>query len=421
MTSSVLGPSAVEGPRSQRLVRTLSLTVFLQWLGASAIIPMLPEYIRHRGGSDTLAGLVMAAFFAAGVLFQYPAGRLADRIGRRPVLLAGLVAYGVASVAFLAPIGPVADVGLRALQGVGAGAAEVAALAMVSGAVASERRGRAFASIYGGQIAGMAVGPLIGSIMGVNLMWVVFLGAGVASVAACVPAYLTTEHRRAVHSAIPGGAPRPRGAARGRVHLNRALVGSLLAAATLGLTTGVYEICWTLLLHKRGATDWEIGLSWTLFAVPFVLMAGPSGWLADHVDRRRLVLGGLVLSVALCATYPFLPDVPLLVALGGLEAMGFAIALPAVQSLLTQASIASEFGRVQGMFSTSQTAATALSAAAGGALFSLAAWAPFVTVAVMGALLIAAIAIVWASVRGRVRQPLDAGSAPSHDRSIAFR
>ena len=42
---------------------------------------------------------------------------------------------------------------LRGLQGLGAGASAVAALAMVSGAVAVERRGRAFASIYGAEIS----------------------------------------------------------------------------------------------------------------------------------------------------------------------------------------------------------------------------------------------------------------------------
>jgi predicted MFS family arabinose efflux permease len=112
------GPVGDEATASaDRLVRGLSLAVFLQWFGASAIIPMLPEYIRHRGGTDSLAGLVMAAFFAAGVLSQYPAGRIADRVGRRPVLVAGLVIYAVASFGFLAPVSPATDIGLRALQG----------------------------------------------------------------------------------------------------------------------------------------------------------------------------------------------------------------------------------------------------------------------------------------------------------------
>lgn len=99
------GASPDDG-RSRRLIRTLTLTVFLQWMGASAIVPMLPVYIRHLGGTDALAGVVMASFFAAGVLSQYPLGRLADRIGRRPVLIAGLITYGVASFSSSCPSTP---------------------------------------------------------------------------------------------------------------------------------------------------------------------------------------------------------------------------------------------------------------------------------------------------------------------------
>ncbi len=382
---------------SARLIRTLTLTIFLQWLGASAIIPMLPVYIRHLGGSDTTAGLVMAAFFAAGVLFQYPFGRLADRVGRRPVLIGGLLLYGAASISFLAPISPGIAIGLRGMQGAGAGAAAVASLAMISASVAVERRGRAFAAIYGGEIAGLAVGPLVGSVVGAHHLSVMFLAAGVTSIGACVPALRLREPKREVTSEARGRL--------GRLVLGRSAVGALVAGACIGLTSGVYEICWTLLLVARGATPFEIGLSWTLFAVPFVLVAKPSGWLADHLDRRLLALAGIGSSAALCASYPFIHDVPVLVVLGATEAMSFAAALPAVQSLLTQGSATDEVGRVQGIFATGQTACTAVAAAAAGAAFSLAAWLPFVSVAcvVGGALVVAA--LVWSPVDGRVRHP----------------
>lgn len=192
--ASICPPAPLDDRRNaDRLVRALTLVTALQWLGASAILPLLPEYLRHRGGSDALVGAVMAAFFAAGVLCQYPAGRLADHIGRRPVLLMGLLCYAAASVAFLAPVSPVAYVGLRALQGAGAGAAEVASLAMVSGAVSLERRGRAFGSIYAGQLAGIAIGPLVGSLFGVGAMGIIFVAAGAASLVACLPVLVGSE------------------------------------------------------------------------------------------------------------------------------------------------------------------------------------------------------------------------------------
>jgi len=396
------GPGGAAPDPSVRLIRILTVTIFLQWMGASSIIPMLPVYIRRLGGSDALAGVVMASFFAAGVLSQYPIGRLADRVGRRPVLVAGLIVYALASLAFLLPIAAPVAIGLRALQGVGAGAAIVASLAMVSSSVPEDRRGRAFASIYGGELAGMAIGPLVGSIIGARSMWIMFLGSGILSFAACVPALRIREsgQRQADRDARrrPDGTTTPLA----RVRLRRSMVGALVCAGALGLASGVYEICWTLLLLHRGASGLAIGISWTLFAVPFVVAARPSGWLADHMDRRVLVLAGLGLSTVLCATYPFISSVPVLVLLGASEALGFAAAMPAVQSLLTQGSAPSEVGRIQGLFATSQTAATAVSAAGAGAAFAVAIWLPFVAVAAVVFAALAAAAVIWIPVTGRV-------------------
>ena len=392
------GANAPTGDASATLIRTLTITIFLQWLGATAIVPMLPIYIRRLGGSDALAGMVMAAFFAAGVVSQYPVGRLADRIGRRPVLVGGLVTYGVASLSFLAPVGPAAAVGLRALQGLGAGAAAVASLAMIAGSVPSERRGRAFAAVYGGEIGGMAVGPLVGSIVGVAHMSAMFLASGVVSFAACVPALRLAEAKHSGRSPKvsppnePSSMPPPRLAP---VRINRAMAGAFVTAAALGLASGVYDICWTLLLVSRGATGWQIGISWTLFAVPFLVAARPSGWLADHMDRRVLVVGGVGVSAIFCASYPFLTSVGALIVLGALEALGFAACLPAVQSLLTQGSSPEEAGRVQGIFATCQTGFTALAAAGAGAAFAVARWLPFVTVAALAGIGLVAVVAIW--------------------------
>ena len=52
VTAAVTDRPGVQVDGSRRLIRTLTVTVFLQWMGATAIVPMLPVYIRHLGGSD---------------------------------------------------------------------------------------------------------------------------------------------------------------------------------------------------------------------------------------------------------------------------------------------------------------------------------------------------------------------------------
>jgi DHA1 family multidrug resistance protein-like MFS transporter len=141
-------------------------------------------------------------------------------------------------------------------------------------------------------------------------------------------------------------------------------------------------------------------------------MARPGGWIADHLDRRAIVVGTLLLTLGFCATYPWLGSIAWLLGLGAAEACGVAIALPSIQSLLTQDSDPAEFGRVQGLFATAETAAIALAAMVGGVLFATRVWAPFMAAAVIGALLVATLPVIWRPVPGRVpRRPADAPGA----------
>lgn len=80
---------------ARRFVVVLAGAGFVEWLGASAILPLLPAYLRHHGTSPAMVGLVMAPYFLAGLVLQYPLGHLSDRIGHRPILVGGLLTYAV--------------------------------------------------------------------------------------------------------------------------------------------------------------------------------------------------------------------------------------------------------------------------------------------------------------------------------------
>ncbi|HET7311654.1 MAG TPA: MFS transporter [Mycobacteriales bacterium] len=369
-----LGLSAETPPAAIRIVQALVVAEFLQGLGASAVLPLLPLYLRNHGTSVAVVGMVMGSYFVAGVFTQYGAGHLADRTGHRGVILGGLATYAVASVGFALPVGAGGYIVLRALQGTGAGAVQVAGLALVGVVVPAGGRGRAFAAVFAAQLAGMAIGPLAGSAAGVsNLHWL-FIATAVVSLSAAIPVTVGTPRAHL-------GGQNQRAAA---LAITQPLVGLLLVAVTSGLIVGVYESCWSLLMSSRGAAAWQIGLSWTLFALPFAAFSPLAGRLVDRLDRRLLAMGSLIVTCGFAATYPFLPHVWLLMALGTVEAVGVAIAYPAAQSMLSQSAVPEALGRAQGAFTTAQTAAVAVAAAASGAMFGVARWVPFVTAAVVG-------------------------------------
>ncbi len=408
--------------QSRRLVLSLSAATILLWVGGSAILPMLPTYLRRHGSDPAIVGIVMASYFAASVVTQYPVGRLSDRVGRRPVVLGGLLVFAAGSVGFAVLTGAFPAIAFRALQGVGAGSVTVASAATIGTEVDPAERGAAFGALYGSQMLALAVGPLVGSIAGEQRMDLLFLAAAVASVAAALPVLAVVPRVGVPRVAVPlGGLPSggleglelemlASGAPAGLGHLaegrrfrpSPAFTGVLVVFAATGLLAGAYEACWTLLMTLRHATSFDVGLSWTLFALPFAVLSVPAGWLASRADRRLLVIGSLGCSAVFCAVYPLLHSVVLLLAFCSFEAVGSVVGTPAAVLVLTRTVPARSQGAAQGSVETARTAATALAAAGSGALFGIDPVVPFAAVAVAVVVSCAGIAWAWRALPGEV-------------------
>jgi DHA1 family multidrug resistance protein-like MFS transporter len=376
---------------ANRFVVVLAGAGFVEWLGASAILPLLPAYLRHHGTSPAVVGAVMSSYFLAGLVLQYPLGHLGDRIGHRPVLVGGLIVYALGSLGFLLNPGDGGYVALRAAQGAGAGAVQVASFALVGAAVPADRRGRAFSLLFAGQLAGAAIGPLAGSIAGVSGMSLLFAITAATSTAAGLWVVVRLPRVKAVRDAVTV-----------RLVVNRLLTGVVITGVIGGLIQGVYESCWTLLLDLRGAHAWQVGLSWTMFAAPFAAVSPLAGRLVDRFDAKRLAIWALVSSLGFAATYPFLHSLALLLGLGAAESVGVAVAYPAAQSLLARAVPTAALGRAQGLNNALQTAAIAASAGVSGALFAIHPWVPFVGAAVIAAALTASLPVVWRGSTAKV-------------------
>jgi MFS transporter, DHA1 family, multidrug resistance protein len=394
------------GIAERRLVISLLAMTFLLWIGGSAIVPLLPTYLHGHGASTGLVGVVMASYFALSVVTQYPAGRLTDRVGARTVIVAGLAIFVAGSVGFALQSGALPAIAYRSAQGIGAGAASVASAAMVAAHVSPIRRGRAFALLYGSQSLGLAVGPLVGGFVGASSMRLLFFGAaGLACVAAAPVLFgLPPESLREVAPPAEAliGQPRLTGET-----YNRAMLGALAIFASTGLLGGLYESVWSLLLQSRGATSVDIGLSWTMYCLPFALLSAPAGRLADRRSRKRLVLVGILTSGLFALWYPEIHSVTYLVLLGCLDAVGGVLVTPAALSMLAQWTPGDRHGAAQGALATSRTAATALAAASCGALFGVAKFLPFAGVA-LGLFVLGGFALfVW---RGLLSHALEAGS-----------
>lgn len=375
----------------RQTLRRLTVIVAIQWMGATLGLPLLPLFLEHRGGTPTIIGFIMAAFFVAGVATQFGLGHVVDRFGRRQVLMTSLVAYGLASMTFLLPLSAPWFAGTRAIQGASAGAIEVASMAAVAALFSEGERGRAFAQIIAAQLFGIAIGPVAGVVASVNQLGWAFFVAGIVSIVAAGVALTTSLGDQAYDPT-----PLP------PLQWSPQLIGALFAASASGLAIGVYEACWSLLMHAHHASTLQIRLSWTLFSLPWVLLSRVGGWLADHANRRNIALAGLFNMAIFLSIYPHLHNNNLMLIVGSLESIGASLSVPSISSLMSQGAVNREFGRRQGLYTMSNTASLALAAGVSGFLFTINSALPFTLIAIVSALLASTNFYWWRHVAGHI-------------------
>src|SRR5215469_3272957 len=143
----------------------VSIAVCFAFIGIGLVGPVRILYAQSRGASLAIVSAMASAFLLSNFVAQYPSGWLADRWGRRPVLVAGLLAQAVLSLAYLFVSDPVLFVALRLVEGVASAAVLPSARALVADAVAPEQRGEAYGLFGAFFNAGFLIGPALGGLL----------------------------------------------------------------------------------------------------------------------------------------------------------------------------------------------------------------------------------------------------------------
>ena len=142
----------------------LFVTVFIDLIGFGIVLPLLPFYAEHFGANALLVGLLSTSFSLMQLLFAPVWGRLSDRVGRRPVILAGLLGSSISYLTFaLAQSLPILFLS-RILAGI-AGANISTAQAYIADSTQRENRAKGMGLIGAAYGLGFTVGPAIGGIL----------------------------------------------------------------------------------------------------------------------------------------------------------------------------------------------------------------------------------------------------------------
>jgi MFS family permease len=290
----------------QRLfvILNLSLVSGFVILGVSIVSPILPQYALSFDIPVALVGWAISAFALARLVTDIPAGFLADRFGRKKVMISGLVLVIVAS--FAAGIATTYGwlIVSRIVAGLGSALYMTSATTWVAQVSAGSARGR-YMSLYTGLVfAGTAFGPTIGGYVaarfGLNAPFFAYALFALAGLIATLPMKETADSAQATRTEMHISDIV-------RLLSNRSfMLVNCAVLAVFFLRIGVRSTLVPLYADLNlGLPPDSIGIILTVAAVTTAIITFPAGRLSDRVGRKGPMMACLFLSAIVSVLIPF--------------------------------------------------------------------------------------------------------------------
>lgn len=338
--------------------------VSLGWLGISMVadgVPALlvPHQVATTGGDATSLGLVTLIAIALAALAQPFAGGVSDRVGRMPVMAAGVGLAVVGLVVLLLPGGLLTGT-IMALVGVST--VQAGYQALLPDRIEPSSRGRASGAkglfdVGGAFLAFALLGAVLAA--GEAPTAAMILGAGLAGSVIVALLVLRTMSRAPTPGIVVDQTSR-------RPQQRTELMQLMLARFLFLL--GIYAVGRFLLLFTADrlgldadAAAADAGAILALLTLITALAAVPAGWLADRIGRRQLMLAGGFVGGAGIALLPLADSQVAILTFGSLMAIGTAGFGAASWAALADVTAGESSGRLLGVanFGTAGAAAFA--------------------------------------------------------------
>ncbi len=382
-------PNATRGGvKASRLI--LFLTVFIDLLGFGIVIPFLPMFAERTGVGAGAVGPILAVYSLAQLLCAPMLGRISDRVGRRPVIMLGLLGssvsyliYGFANSFWLLMLS-------RAVHGACAGTVSTAQ-AYVADTTDESDRAQGMGMIGAAFGLGFVLGPALGGVLGrTSLRLPVFLASALTFANLLFAARFLPESHQALSTVrlTPAQLLEP------LMRLPRDLAGHRLArlfslAFMLTFVLAALEATFALTVPRvYGYGAFGVGL---LLGYTGLVQAIAQGYVLGKVVKRFgevrvLKVGAIALALGL-APLGTLDSRGGLLVMMALIAIGYGLASPSVASLISRRSERHVQGEVLGINQSAMALARIFGPLAGAAVYAiLGPSAPYIGGAIVAAL-----------------------------------
>ena len=373
------------------------VTVFIDLLGFGIIIPLLPFYAESFGASALTIGLLGTSFSLMQFLFSPVWGRWSDKIGRKPIILIGLLGSGLSYVT-LALAGSLTLLFVARLIGGIAGANIPTAQAYIADITTPENRARGMGLLgaaFGlGFIFGPAIGGLLSRISPETPMW--------CAAALCF-ANLAAAWFFLPESRVANASTKTLGRMEAFRHaMNKPTLLLILALYFIvTMAFSAFEATFALFSEARfGYTAASIGFLFAFIGVILALIQGVLvGRVVKRIGERALIPLAICVIAISIGMLPFVWNVPTLLVALGLLAVGMGFNSPSLSSMVSQLSDADDQGGTLGLASSLASLGRVVGPAWGGYLYdAYGMTTPYLSAS---ALMFLAVAVSFAGLRSK--------------------
>ncbi|MEJ5202108.1 MAG: MFS transporter [Anaerolineales bacterium] len=390
--------------KNSRLL-TIFIIVFVDLLGFSLILPLLPYYAEAYGATPLLIGLLVASYAAAQLIGAPLLGRLSDRYGRRPVLLFSVAGtwVGFLLLAFAAPLGNLLAAVIapqftstwilgilflsRVLDGLTGGNITVAQ-AYITDVTDEKNRAKGLGLIGAAFGLGFIAGPAIGGFLSQWGYHVPALAASTISLLNLIAIFfflsesLTHERRQAALLR-----KRPPFTLKALAQaLNRPLVGPLLHVRFFyGMAFAMFQTIFSLYCQAIGLSSQTTGyLLAYVGLLSVIVQGGLIGVLTRRFRENWLIISGLWLMAASLVAWAFTSELWQLIVIMIPVALSGGVLNTVLQSAISKSVKHEEVGGVLGIAASLESATRVIAPSMGSFLLqALGIWAPGIFSAVL--------------------------------------
>ncbi|WP_145052871.1 MULTISPECIES: MFS transporter [Paenibacillus] len=284
--------------RNRGALLLLMVNIFLVFTGIGLVVPIMPAYMELLHITGFTVGLLVAAFSFTQFLFSPVAGRWSDALGRKRIIVVGMLIFAVSEFMFGAVNAPVLLFAARMLGGIGAALIFPAVMAYTADITTEEERGRGMGLINAAISTGFIIGPGIGGYLAEFGIRIPFYAAGVAGLlAAIITLAILPESTRSPATSKPD-----MGAAQAKVktqslasQLLRSYQApyffSLIIVFVMAFGLANYETVFSLFVYQKfGFTTQDIAFIITFGSIAgAVVQVALIGWLLNRFGEKKVI------------------------------------------------------------------------------------------------------------------------------------